>query len=98
MFFIHFLLTFPKQKPKLPQIIFELHKQPSDTFSYSNAAVAEHRISRINLVLTSMILINSKGIRISTSRENWKIKHFTKISEICLENFELQSYLIIIYA
>ena len=48
---------------------------------HSNAAEEEHPISRINLVLTSMILINCKVIRIATLQENHKIKHFTQISE-----------------
>ena len=54
-------------------------------YIYSNAAVAEHPISIINIVRTSMLLIISKFLWMRYEfylRENGKIKHFMQIWEI----------------
>ena len=60
--------------------------------TYSNAPVAEHPISRTNLVVASMILMNSKAIVIYTLREKHKIQHFYQTLEMCTEKYHLRSY------
>ena len=52
------------------------------TYADSNAAVVEYPISRINIILTSMLLMISKFLRMQYEFylcESRKIKHFTLI-------------------
>ena len=53
--------------------------------NYSNTIIAEHPFSRINLVLTSMLLIISKFLQMPYEfylQENRKTKHSVRIGEI----------------
>ena len=59
---------------------------------YSNAAIVEHPLSRLNIVITSTPLIISKYLRMPYEfylSENRKTKHFTRIGVRFTGNFDL---------